>query len=67
MGSTLGALALKKQQKDLIEEVHELVCGTTRPVNLYRRLQRQGDYWPDMAKGYKSSRRGLSKMHMDAR
>ncbi|KAK9008331.1 hypothetical protein V6N11_075229 [Hibiscus sabdariffa] len=37
-----------------LEEVHDKVCGTTKPVNLYRRLQRQGYYWPDMARDAKA-------------
>jgi len=37
-----------------LEEVHDKVCGTTTPVNLSRRLQRQGDYWPNMARDAKA-------------
>ena len=37
-----------------LEKVHYKVCGTTTPVNLYRRLQRQGYYWPDMARDAKA-------------
>lgn len=40
-----------------LEEVHDKVCGTTTPVNLSRRLQRQGDYWPNMARDAKAKAR----------
>lgn len=40
-----------------LEEVHDKVCGTTTPVNLSRRLKRQGDYWPNMARDAKAKAR----------
>ena len=36
-----------------VEEVGK-VCGTTKSVNLYRRLQRQGYYWLNMARDAKA-------------
>ncbi|KAF7150460.1 hypothetical protein RHSIM_Rhsim02G0157700 [Rhododendron simsii] len=38
----------EEKAKVKIQEVHERTCGT-RDVSLYRRLQRQGYYWPTMA------------------
>ncbi|KAK8502190.1 hypothetical protein V6N11_057984 [Hibiscus sabdariffa] len=38
----------------MLEPTNDKVCGTTKPVNLYRRLQRQGYYWPDMARDAKA-------------
>ena len=38
----------KAQRK--LKEVHVKTCGSCREVNLYRRLQRAGFYWPSMGK-----------------
>ena len=34
-----------------LREVHDRTCGFCGEVNLYRRLQRAGFYWPSMGKG----------------
>ena len=33
-----------------LKEVHDKTCGSCGEVNLYRRLQRAGFYWPSMGK-----------------
>ena len=33
-----------------MKEVHDKTCGSCGEVNLYRRLQRVGFYWPSMGK-----------------
>ena len=33
-----------------LREVHDRTCGFCGEVNLYRRLQRAGFYWPSMGK-----------------
>ena len=38
----------KAQRK--LKEVHVKTCGSCGEVNLYRRLQRAGFYWPSMGK-----------------
>ena len=42
-------LSLRESRKRLIE-VHENSYSSNGTVNLYRRLQRSGYYWPDMDK-----------------
>lgn len=37
------------EAKIKLKEVHEWPCGAS-DANLYRRVQRQGYYWPDLAK-----------------
>ncbi|KAF7129158.1 hypothetical protein RHSIM_Rhsim10G0123600 [Rhododendron simsii] len=47
-GGLLARCIGEEEAKVKIQEVHERSCGT-RDVSLYRRLQRQGYYWPNMA------------------
>ncbi|KAF7130878.1 hypothetical protein RHSIM_Rhsim10G0096500 [Rhododendron simsii] len=47
-GRLLAVCIGEEEAKVKIQEVHERYCGTG-DVSLYRRLQRQGYYWPTMA------------------
>ncbi|KAI3961746.1 hypothetical protein MKW92_015816, partial [Papaver armeniacum] len=33
-----------------LQEIHHLTCGHTLSIDLHRRIQRAGFYWPDMVK-----------------
>ena len=40
----------EKEGKLRLEELHSQVCGVAEKINLYRRMQCVGDYWPNMNK-----------------
>ena len=40
----------EKEGKQRLEELHSQVCGIVEKINLYRRMQRMGYYWPNMNK-----------------
>ena len=40
----------EKEGKLRLEELHSQVCGIVEKINLYRRMQRMGYYWPNMNK-----------------
>ena len=33
-----------------LEELHNQICGVTKKISLYKRIQRMGYYWPNMNK-----------------
>ncbi|KAI8567934.1 hypothetical protein RHMOL_Rhmol02G0159700 [Rhododendron molle] len=47
-GGLLARCVGEEEAKIKVQEVHEQSCGTG-DISLYRRLQRQGYYWPTMA------------------
>ena len=40
----------KKEGKLRLEKLHTQVCGIVEKINLYRRMQGMGYYWPNMNK-----------------
>ena len=40
----------EKEGKLRLEELHNQVCGIAEKINLYRRMQHMGFYWPNMNK-----------------
>ena len=49
-GGILSRCITKKEEKLKLEEIHAQACGVAENVNLYRRMQRMGYYWPNMDK-----------------
>ncbi|XP_026451630.1 uncharacterized protein LOC113351941 [Papaver somniferum] len=48
-GGALSRCVGKPEAQEILNCVHEKSCGNTRGIPLYRRLQRMGVYWPNMA------------------
>lgn len=48
-GGLIALAVSKAEAKEELKHVRNLSCGDN-DVRLYRRLQRQGYYWPEMAK-----------------
>lgn len=46
-GGSLARCLSKEEAKLRLNQIHEKSCGS-EDVSLYRRVQRQGDYWPEM-------------------
>ena len=46
----LSSCINKKEGKLRLEELHTQACGITEKINLYRRMQHMGYYWPNMNK-----------------
>lgn len=40
----------EKEGKQNLEELHSQTCGTLEKINLYRRIQCMGYYWPNISK-----------------
>ncbi|XP_075665914.1 uncharacterized protein LOC142635678 [Castanea sativa] len=49
-GGVLARCLSPSESIKRLKEVHEKSCGASGSVNLYRRLQRLGYYWPEMSK-----------------
>ncbi|XP_075665476.1 uncharacterized protein LOC142635156 [Castanea sativa] len=49
-GGILSKCINEKEGKLRLEELHTQVCGVAKRINLYRRMQRMGYYWPNMNK-----------------
>ena len=47
----------KQEGLTLLHKLHYEICGVDLDVNLYRRLQRLGIFWPDMANDVKEEQR----------
>ncbi|XP_026400369.1 uncharacterized protein LOC113296272 [Papaver somniferum] len=48
-GAALSRCVSKPEAHEILNRVHEESCGQTGGIPLYRRLQRMGVYWPNMA------------------
>ncbi|XP_026459154.1 uncharacterized protein LOC113359768 [Papaver somniferum] len=48
-GGALSRCVGKPEAQEILNRVHEESCGQTGGILLYRRLQRMGVYWPNMA------------------
>ncbi|GLT94101.1 hypothetical protein SLE2022_118600 [Rubroshorea leprosula] len=46
----LARCVSKKEAYHKLKEIHDRTCGQDNRVSLYRRVQRAGYYWPDMAR-----------------
>ena len=49
-GGVLSRCVGQKEAWRKLKEVHDKTCGSYGEVNLYRKLQRAGFYWPNMGK-----------------
>ena len=49
-GGVLSRCMGQEEAQRKLKEVHDKTCGSYGVVNLYRRLQRAGFYWPSMGK-----------------
>ena len=49
-GGILSRCVRQKEAQRKLKEVHERTCGFCGEVNLYRKFQRAGFYWPSMGK-----------------
>ena len=49
-GGILSRCVGQKEAQRKLKEVHERTCGFYGEVNLYRKFQRAGFYWPSMGK-----------------
>ena len=51
---TLGGVSSRcvgqEEAQKKLKEVHDKTCGSCKEINLYRKLQRTGFYWPSMGK-----------------
>lgn len=50
LGGILSKCINEKEGKLKLEELHSQVCGVAKTINLYKRMQRMGYYWPNMSK-----------------
>ena len=50
-GGVLSWCVRQEEARKKLKEVYDKTCGFYKEVNLYRRLQRAGFYWPSMGKG----------------
>ena len=49
-GGVLSRCVGQEEAQRKLKEVHDKTCRSCGEINLYRRLQRVGFYWPDMGK-----------------
>ena len=49
-GGVLSKCVGQEKAQRKLKEVHNKTCGSCGEVNLYRRFQRAGFYWPSMGK-----------------
>ena len=47
-GGILSRCVGQEEAQRKLKEIHDKTCGSCGEVNLYRRLQRAGFYWPSM-------------------
>ena len=49
-GGVLSRCVGQEEARRKLKEVHNKTCGSCGEVNLYRKLQKAGFYWPSMGK-----------------
>ena len=49
-GGVLSRCVGQEEVQRKLKEIHDKTCGSCGEVNLYRRLQRAGFYWPSMGR-----------------
>ena len=48
LGGVLSKCVGQEEAQRKLKEVHDKTCRSCEEINLYRRLQRAGFYWPSM-------------------
>ena len=50
LGGVLSRCVRQEKAQKKLKEVHDKTCESCKEINLYRKLQRAGFYWPSIGK-----------------